>query len=246
MRIKLKSPNVTLKTKDKYCTEDITIELDESLGYVNTLKKILDATKSAKYLFYGYKGDDINNLICYSDTENVENMEYMFGMTNITTPLLIDTHSVTNMSNMFYSSSLQKTHTVDTSSVTNMSSMFRYSRKLIKVDITHFYTQYTSNSSSMFEDCVKLKAVIIRSFGDKYILNSNTFTNAYYMLGTYHYLDNPNSDHDGYIYCPREYISILQNETNWSKLQFRALEDYTLDGTTTGEFDDEKAGIYYD
>jgi hypothetical protein len=40
-------------------------------------------------------------------------------------------------------------------------------------------------------------------------------------------------------------IDTLSSATNWSAFatQFRALEDYTKDGTTTGEFDDEKAGI---
>lgn len=50
---------------------------------------------------------------------------------------------------------------------------------------------------------------------------------------------------EGYIYVPRALIEDYKIATNWSTLanKFRALEDYTKDGTTTGEFDDEKAGI---
>ena len=42
-------------------------------GYVqvNTLKKLLDATKSAYNLFYSYKGTSVDDLIQPNDTENV-------------------------------------------------------------------------------------------------------------------------------------------------------------------------------
>lgn len=47
-----------------------------------------------------------------------------------------------------------------------------------------------------------------------------------------------------YVYVPRSLISSYQTATNWSTLyaahsdMFRAIEDYTLDGTVTGEFDE--------
>ena len=44
----------------------------------NTLKNLLDATKSAKYLFSSYEGNDITNLIQYNDTSEVTNMSYMY------------------------------------------------------------------------------------------------------------------------------------------------------------------------
>lgn len=49
-----------------------------------------------------------------------------------------------------------------------------------------------------------------------------------------------------YVYVPRDLISSYQAATNWATLyaahndMFRALEDYTVDGTTTGEFDETK------
>lgn len=46
----------------------------------------------------------------------------------------------------------------------------------------------------------------------------------------------------GYIYVPSSLVATYQTATNWSTFsaQFRALEDYTVDGTTTGELDESK------
>ena len=46
----------------------------------------------------------------------------------------------------------------------------------------------------------------------------------------------------GYIYVPRALLNEYRNATNFSTYasQFRALEDYTVDGTTTGELDETK------
>ena len=46
----------------------------------------------------------------------------------------------------------------------------------------------------------------------------------------------------GYIYVPAVLIDSYKAATNWSTYaaQFRALEDYTVDGTTTGELDETK------
>ena len=52
--------------------------LNISSGGENTLKKLLDATKSTKYLFSSYEGNDIPNLIQYNDTSEVINMPYMY------------------------------------------------------------------------------------------------------------------------------------------------------------------------
>lgn len=46
----------------------------------------------------------------------------------------------------------------------------------------------------------------------------------------------------GYIYVPRALVDRYKAATNWSVYasQFRALEDYTVDGTVTGELDETK------
>ena len=64
----------------------------------NTLKKLLDATKSAKYLFSDYTGTSVDDLISYSDTENVTDMIDMFtSCSNLQTIPRLNTSNVTNM-----------------------------------------------------------------------------------------------------------------------------------------------------
>ena len=52
----------------------------------------------------------------------------------------------------------------------------------------------------------------------------------------------PIANGTGYIYVPRVLVDSYKAATNWSTYasQFRALEDYTVDGTTTGELDESK------
>ena len=51
---------------------------------------------------------------------------------------------------------------------------------------------------------------------------------------------NKLSGGDGYFYVPRALVDSYKAATNWSAYQFRALEDYTVDGTITGELDETK------
>ena len=46
----------------------------------------------------------------------------------------------------------------------------------------------------------------------------------------------------GYIYVPAALVDTYKAATNWSNysMRFRALEDYTVDGTTTGALDESK------
>lgn len=47
---------------------------------------------------------------------------------------------------------------------------------------------------------------------------------------------------NGYIYVPRALVDTYKSATNWSThaARFRALEDYTVDGTITGALDPNK------
>lgn len=70
----------------------------------NTLKNLLDATKSCYYLFNNYRGTSVDDLIQPNDTENVTNMSSMFyGCVALTTVPQLDTSKVTTMSNIFAS-----------------------------------------------------------------------------------------------------------------------------------------------
>lgn len=46
----------------------------------------------------------------------------------------------------------------------------------------------------------------------------------------------------GYIYVPAASVDVYKNVGGWKAYaaQFRALEDYTVDGTITGELDESK------
>ena len=56
--------------------------------------------------------------------------------------------------------------------------------------------------------------------------------------------DTPQVNGTGYIYVPRALVDSYKAETNWSTMlnQFRALEDYTVDGTIHGDLDWNKIG----
>ena len=130
---------------------------------------------------------------------------------------------------------------LDTSLVTNMYQTFCNCNSLVKVDITRFNLSNISSSDGMFYGCYSLKQVIIRSLGSN-ILNSNAFDKCYHLTGTVNATYNPNGDKDCYIYVPRDMVDTLKSATNWSTYsdQIRALEDYTVDGTTTGDLDETK------
>lgn len=89
-----------------------------------------------------------------------------------------------------------------------------------------------------FYGCSGMKALVIRSNSVCALKNTGAFTNSSIVGGT------------GYIYVPAALLSDTdetkdyRRATNWSTYatQFRALEDYTVDGTITGEIDPEKTG----
>ena len=89
----------------------------------------------------------------------------------------------------------------------------------------------TSIGSSAFRTCSKLKSLLLRG-NNVCTLNKNVFVSTPISSGT------------GYIYVPSALIEKYKTATNWSTYaaQFRALEDYTVDGTVTGELDPAKTG----
>lgn len=90
----------------------------------------------------------------------------------------------------------------------------------------------TSIGSSAFNRCSALTALILRNETMCTLSNTNAFNNTPIASGT------------GYIYVPRALVDTYKAATNWSTYaaQFRALEAYTVDGTTTGALDPAKTG----
>lgn len=81
-----------------------------------------------------------------------------------------------------------------------------------------------------FASCLSLTALIIRGSSVGVLVNTNAFQATPIASGT------------GYIYVPAALIDSYKIATNWSTFanQLRALEDYTVDGTVTGELDTTK------
>ena len=87
-----------------------------------------------------------------------------------------------------------------------------------------------SIGSQAFFNCSSLYSVIIASDRLATAQKSDCFSSTPIASGT------------GYIYVPSALVGSYKSATNWSVYanQFRALEDYTVDGTITGELDESK------
>ena len=121
----------------------------------NTLKNLLDATKSADYLFYKYTGDDINTLIQYNDTSEVTSASYMFNNCRATTFPLLNTSKVTNAFYMFSQcSNMTTAPLINLSNVQNCENVFRGCSNLTTCEISDFSNATTING--LFANCKKL------------------------------------------------------------------------------------------
>ena len=91
----------------------------------------------------------------------------------------------------------------------------------------------TSIGGSAFRYCGALKSLMLRGNNVCTLSSINAFKATLIDVGT------------GYIYVPSALIEQYKAATNWSSYdaQFRSLEDYTVDGTITGELDPSKVGV---
>ena len=107
---------------------------------------------------------------------------------------------------------------------------FGASRALEIVDLTA-----VSHIGNAFQGCSALHTLVIRNT-DKIV----TFDGSLYSTKI--------ASGEGYVYVPRVFLDDADETkdyrmaTNWAAYptQFRALEDYTVDGTVTGELDESK------
>lgn len=121
------------------------------------------------------------------------------------------------------------------------SSAFSTCKSLTKVD----FSSLVRIDTLAFESCYILTAVILRSEIVCNLVNTAAFLDCYHLLGTVNKTYNPDGLKDGYIYVPASLVDSYKTATNWTTFadQFRALEDYTVDGTITGELDPAKTGV---
>ena len=81
-----------------------------------------------------------------------------------------------------------------------------------------------------FTGCSSLTTLILRSKTIAKLSNTSALNNTPIVNGT------------GYIYIPRGLVDTYESNSTWRtySAQFRALEDYTVDGTITGALDETK------
>lgn len=132
--------------------------------------------------------------------------------------------------NAFFSTGLTMVHAPLATTVD--SSAFAGCTNLTLVDLS----VRTSIGANAFQNCNSLVTVILRSSTMCTLVNVNAFTGNW--SGGY----GPIYNGTGYIYVPRALVDSYKVATNWSTYatQFRALEDYTVDGTVTGDLDESK------
>lgn len=107
---------------------------------------------------------------------------------------------------------------------------FQYCSKLAIVDLPNV----SSIGACAFADCTSMQTLIIR--GNRVCTLSGSEGQTAVLANT------PIASGTGYIYVPAALVDSYKAATNWSNYasQFRALEDYTVDGTVTGELDESK------
>ena len=151
----IKKVNEKLKALNGFVRPLIPVNVPQIVAS-GTVKKLLDTTKSAKYLFYYYPGTSVDGLISYNDTSNVTDMSNMFNYCeSLTTIPLLDTSKVTNMRNMFnYCRELITIPLLDTSKVTNMQSMFSFCRQLTTIPQLDIIN--VDSVSDIFDGCWNL------------------------------------------------------------------------------------------
>lgn len=102
-------------------------------------------------------------------------------------------------------------------------------QNLTRVDLS----SAASIGTSAFSSCSKLSSLIIRSTVLCALSSANALNST------------PIKSGKGYIYVPAALVDSYKKATNWTTYanQFRAIEDYTVDGTLNGEMDWEKMGV---
>ena len=145
-------------TNDKINASNFASEIESIESGDNTLKKLLDAKKSASSLFYGFETDNISEIIQYNDTENVTKFTSMFQTSAITTIPLLNTSNGTIFYSMFQDcSKLRKIPLIDTSNGTNFSYMFYQCVKLTELPLID--TSNGTNFSYMFHRTDSLRTL---------------------------------------------------------------------------------------
>lgn len=164
------------------------------------------------------------------------------GSVNLENAIVIKKTRVDELNSLFTNNDKITEVTVGTLNKAEANFMFSNCSSLEKIEFINF--NFTE-ASEMFSGCSSLKAIILRS------VNINDCTAYDIIGGCYHFTGykdvefNHDGLQDGYFYVPRANVQSFENflssnECGYASNQVRALEDYTVDGTTTGAMDEEK------
>ena len=246
-----------LKTAGKYCDRDIVVTAEGGGG--GDIDAFLNGTISGEITYTGETLRDYAFHLCKNITKvslpNVteiptEVCHYCSELTEFSAP------KATKSKNNYHFRSCYKLTSVDLPLLENLgSSVFDGCKVLEKLTLPSVKTissgafsncsgvvsidlsQKLAFSSYFISSCPKLVAFVMRS------------TTPCTLSGTpFVYNNTPASGLTLYYYVPRSLLSDsdatkdYRRLTNWSTMasQFRALEDYTVDGTITGELDPSK------
>lgn len=123
---------------------------------------------------------------------------------------------------------IEKTITVFKDDV--LTSLGTFAFKGCSALITVNLPNVTSIGNNSFHTCSNLSALILQSSTMCELKDINAFYSASIQ------------NKKGYIYVPKALVDSYKTATRWSTYasQFRAIEDYTVDGTITGELDETK------
>lgn len=112
--------------------------------------------------------------------------------------------------------------------------------------VIHDLPCVTQIQGGAFIENLSLRAVVLRNETVVTLANVSAFSICPHYQGTVDATYNPEGLFDGYVYVPRALIESYKTATNWTSLYakhanlFRAVEDYTIDGTTNGDLDESK------
>ena len=188
----------SIRTKTQTSEPINAQDFSDKILSISGLKELIAGKSSCSNLFTTYDGTSVDDLIQYSDTENVISMRGMFSAcNNLTTIPLLNTSNVLDMNSMFQScSNLTSIPQFNTSKVTDMISMFQSCSNLTTIPLLDTsnvkYMNYMFSGchalttvpaldasnvitmSGMFEFCTNLKSILITNIGVSLDISAST------------------------------------------------------------------------